>query len=151
MASCSPASPRAGTSRTTASSTPSSCAQNAKWSNGDPVTASDFVFAYQRIQDPATAAEYANILYPIKNAEKVNKGELKGDQLGVKAVDDHTLEITLEAPTPYFLGQLMHQTGLSDPQGFGREVRRRFHQAGQYGDQRRLHAGIRSRRTTRSC
>ena len=84
--------------------------QNAKWSNGDPVTANDFVFAYQRIQDPATAAEYANILYPIKNAQKVNKGELKGDQLGAKAVDDHTLEITLEAPTPYFLGQLMHQT-----------------------------------------
>jgi oligopeptide transport system substrate-binding protein len=84
--------------------------QGAKWSNGDPVTAGDFVFAYQRIQDPATAAEYANILYPIKNAEKVNKGELKPDQLGVKAVDDHTLEVTLEAPTPYFLSQLMHQT-----------------------------------------
>ena len=65
--------------------------QDAKWSNGDPVTAGDFVFAYQRFQDPATAAEYANILYPIKNAKKVNKCELKPDHLVVKAVDDHTL------------------------------------------------------------
>jgi oligopeptide transport system substrate-binding protein len=84
--------------------------ENAKWSNGDPVTAADFVFAYQRIQNPATAAEYANILYPIKNAQAVNKGEMKGEELGVKAMDDHTLEVTLEAPTPYFLELLTHQT-----------------------------------------
>lgn len=84
--------------------------QNAKWSNGDPVTANDFVYAYQRIMNPATAAEYANILFPIKNAEKVNKGEAKPEELGVKAVDDYTLEITLEAATPYFLELLTHQT-----------------------------------------
>ena len=45
-----------------------------KWSNGDPVTAEDFVYSYRRIMDPATGAKYANILYPIKNAEKINKG-----------------------------------------------------------------------------
>jgi oligopeptide transport system substrate-binding protein len=84
---------------------------DAKWSNGDPVTASDFVFAYQRIQDPATAAPYANMHYPIKNAEAINKGEMPKEELGVRAVDDHTLEITLNNPTPYFLGLLTHQTG----------------------------------------
>lgn len=84
---------------------------DAKWSNGDPVTAGDFVYAYQRIQDPATAAEYANILYPIKNAQAINKGEMKVEEIGAKAIDDRTLEITLEAPTPYFLELLTHQTG----------------------------------------
>ncbi|WP_294641007.1 peptide ABC transporter substrate-binding protein [uncultured Aureimonas sp.] len=84
----------------------------AKWSNGDPVTAGDFVFSMRRIQDPKTAAPYANILYPIKNAEKANKGEVPLDQLGVRAVDDKTLEITLERPTPFFIELLAHQTGL---------------------------------------
>jgi oligopeptide transport system substrate-binding protein len=86
--------------------------ENAKWSNGDPVKASDFVFAYRRIQDPAVAAPYANMHYAIANAEAVNKGEKKPEEMGVKAVDDHTLEITLAAPTPYFLELLTHQTGL---------------------------------------
>lgn len=84
---------------------------NAKWSNGDPVKASDFVFAYQRIQNPATAAPYANMLYPILNAEEINKGTKQAEELGAKAIDDHTLEITLNAPTPYFLELLTHQTG----------------------------------------
>ncbi|MDJ1158524.1 peptide ABC transporter substrate-binding protein [Chelatococcus sp. SYSU_G07232] len=83
-----------------------------KWSNGDPVKASDFVYSFRRIMNPATAAKYANLLYPIKNAEKVNKGELKPEELGVKAADDKTLVITLERPTPYFLELLQHQTGL---------------------------------------
>ena len=85
--------------------------EDAKWSNGDPVKASDFVFAYQRIQNPETAAPYANMLYPIKNAEAINKGEMEPSELGAKAVDDNTLEITLNAPTPYFLELLTHQTG----------------------------------------
>lgn len=85
--------------------------EDAKWSNGDPVTANDFVFAYRRIQDPAVAAPYANIHYPIVNAEAVNKGEMQPEELGVRAVDDHTLEIKLKSPTPYFLGLLTHQTG----------------------------------------
>ena len=85
---------------------------DAKWSDGTPVTAEDFVFSYKRVEDPKTAAKYANILYPIKNAEKINKGETPVDQLGVKAVDDKTLEITLERPTPFFLELLAHQTAL---------------------------------------
>jgi len=83
-----------------------------KWSNGDPVKASDFVFSYRRIMDPATGAKYANILYPILNAEKINKGQAKVEELGVKAVDDKTLEIRLEAATPFFIELLTHQTSL---------------------------------------
>ncbi len=82
----------------------------ALWSNGDPVTADDFVFSYRRIMDPATAAEYANVLYPIKNGEAVNKGQMPVDQLGVVALNPDTLEITLQNPTPYFLQLLTHQT-----------------------------------------
>lgn len=83
---------------------------NAKWSNGDPVKASDFVFSYRRIVNPETAAKYVNILFPILNAEKVAKGQAKVEELGVKAVDDRTLEIRLEKATPYFLELLTHQT-----------------------------------------
>jgi oligopeptide transport system substrate-binding protein len=85
---------------------------NAKWSNGEPVTANDFVFSFRRIQDPNLKAQYAEVLYPIKNAEEINTGKLPVDQLGVKAVDATTLEITLKAPTPYFLQLLTHTTGL---------------------------------------
>lgn len=84
----------------------------AKWSNGDPVTADDFVYSLRRILTPETGAKYANILYPIKNAEAINKGEKQPEELGVKAVDPGTLEITLENPTPYFLELLTHHTGL---------------------------------------
>lgn len=85
---------------------------DANWSNGDPVVAEDFVYSMRRLQDPETAAGYANLLYPIKNAEAVNGGDMPVDQLGVRAVDDKTLEITLERPTPFFLELLTHQTGL---------------------------------------
>ncbi|WP_244645565.1 peptide ABC transporter substrate-binding protein [Salinarimonas ramus] len=86
--------------------------ENARWSNGDPVTAGDFVFAFRRIQDPATAAGYANILYPILNAEAINRGDMPKEELGARAIDDRTLEITLENATPYFIELLTHQTGL---------------------------------------
>ncbi|MEO1092689.1 MAG: peptide ABC transporter substrate-binding protein [Pseudomonadota bacterium] len=85
---------------------------DAKWSNGDPVVADDFVFSYQRILDPATGAKYADILYPIAGAETVNNGEADADSLGVRAVDERTVEITLVNPTPYFLELLTHQTSL---------------------------------------
>ena len=84
---------------------------DALWSNGDSVTAHDFVFAYQRLMDPLTAAKYATLLYPIKNAEKVNLGQLSVPELGVRAVNDKILVIQLEQATPYFLEQLTHQTG----------------------------------------
>jgi oligopeptide transport system substrate-binding protein len=87
---------------------------NAKWSNGDPVRASDFVYSYRRLMNPETGAKYANLLYPLRNAEKVNKKTdgAKLEDLGARAVDDRTLELTLEQPTPYFIELLTHQTGL---------------------------------------
>jgi oligopeptide transport system substrate-binding protein len=81
---------------------------DARWSNGDPVTAYDFEFSMRRALDPATLSSYASILYPIKNAQEVNRGELPVEQLGVRAVDRYTLQISLRGPTPYFLGLLNH-------------------------------------------
>ncbi|RNB81436.1 peptide ABC transporter substrate-binding protein [Brevibacillus nitrificans] len=77
--------------------------RDAKWSNGDPVTAHDFEFAWKRVLDPKLGAEYAYQLYYIKNAEKVHTAKAKPEELGVKALDDKTLEVTLENPTPFFL------------------------------------------------
>ena len=82
-----------------------------RWSNGDPVTAGDFVFGLRRAVDPNTLSVYSSILYPIQNAEAINRGELDPSQLGVTALDDLTLEIRLTAPTPYFLGLLTHSMG----------------------------------------
>ncbi|NBB69902.1 MAG: peptide ABC transporter substrate-binding protein, partial [Alphaproteobacteria bacterium] len=67
--------------------------EDATWSNGDDLTARDFVFSYRRILDPATGAKYANILYPIAGAEAVNKGEAAPETIGVRAVDTKILEI----------------------------------------------------------
>ncbi len=81
----------------------------ATWSDGSPVTANDFVFSWQRVVDPATAAEYAYMLAPIVNAEDITAGKKKPAELGVKAIDGLTFEVTLNAPTPYFLEMLTHQ------------------------------------------
>ncbi|MGE9296577.1 MAG: peptide ABC transporter substrate-binding protein, partial [Puniceicoccales bacterium] len=84
---------------------------NARWSNGDPVTADDFVFAYRRILSPKLGAYYAALLYPIQNAEAYHLGDLDDfAQVGVKALDTHTLEITLAEPTPYLLSLMTHYT-----------------------------------------
>ncbi len=85
---------------------------DARWSNGAPVTAGDFVFSFRRLMDPRTGAGYANILYTVKNGEAVNTGKLPPDQLGIRALDAATCEITLEHPAPYFLAQLTHMTAL---------------------------------------
>ena len=77
--------------------------RDAKWSNGEPVTAKDFEYAWKRALDPATGANYAYQLYYVKNGEKANKKEAKLDDIGVKALDDKTLEVKLENPTPFFL------------------------------------------------
>ncbi len=76
---------------------------NAKWSNGEPVTAQDFEFAWKRALNPELASENAYMLFPVKNAQAYNEKKLMADQVGVKAVNDHTLEVTLEKPTAYFL------------------------------------------------
>ncbi len=82
----------------------------AKWSNGDPVTAQDFVNAWQRLVDPATASEYAWYmeLMQVVNAAEIIKGEKPVTDLGVKAVDDHTFEVTILAPLPYFANMTTH-------------------------------------------
>ncbi|WP_458524894.1 peptide ABC transporter substrate-binding protein [Onishia taeanensis] len=89
--------------------------EDAAWSDGTPVTAEDFVFAFRRILDPATAASYAYLLYPVKNAEAVYGGDAAPEALGIQALDAHTLEITLERSTPYFLDQLAHYTAYPLP------------------------------------
>ncbi len=85
------------------------------WSDGVPVTADDFVFAFQRILDPKTAARYASLVYPIKNAQAVNSGKLPTSSVGARAIDSKTLEITLEGPTPYFINLLVHHTTFPVP------------------------------------
>ena len=82
--------------------------EEAKWSNGDPVTSNDFVYAWRRLVDPNTASEYAFIMdvAGVENAAAINAGEASLEELGVKAVDDYTLEVNLALPVPYFL-QLM--------------------------------------------
>ena len=85
------------------------------WSDGTPVTAEDFVFALRRIQDPAIASQYSSLLYVIKNAQAVNEARVGPEELGVRAVDDLTLEITLEEPAPYLLGLLTHYTTFPVP------------------------------------
>lgn len=82
----------------------------ATWSDGTPVTAEDYVYSWRRLQDPATAAEYASMLYPVVGAEEFNTGKGKAEDMGVKAVDANTLEVNLKAPTPYFLEMLTHQS-----------------------------------------
>ncbi|MGJ8667890.1 MAG: peptide ABC transporter substrate-binding protein [Oceanococcus sp.] len=82
----------------------------AQWSNGDPVTAQDFVFGLRRSADPATLSNYSQILSSIENAEDVIAGKRPPEELGAKAINDLTLEITLKAPTPYFLGLLTHSS-----------------------------------------
>lgn len=84
---------------------------NARWSNGDPVTAGDFAYAWRRILSPKLASEYAYMLHCIENARAFNEGELDDfGEVGVKVVDEHTLEVTLAQPTPYFLAMQMHYT-----------------------------------------
>ncbi len=73
------------------------------WTNGDPVTAEDFAYAWRSVLDPDFPAPNAHLLYPILNAEKVKKGDLPVDSLGIEVLDEKTLRVTLERPTPYFL------------------------------------------------
>lgn len=76
--------------------------RDAQWSNGDPVTAKDFETAWKWVLDPANQSEYAELLYYIKGASAAHSGQGSLDDVGIKVVDDKTLEVTLENPTPYF-------------------------------------------------
>ena len=76
--------------------------KDARWSDGKPVTAHDFVFAWRLVVDPKNASEYSYILFPVKNGEAINNGKLPLDALGVVAEDNHTLVVTFEQPLAYF-------------------------------------------------
>ncbi len=84
--------------------------RDAKWSNGDPVTANDFVYSWRRLLDPNTASPYASYLVDAKvaGAEAIMEGKAAVDSLGVKALDDKTLQVTLSEPVPYFPDTLIH-------------------------------------------
>ena len=85
--------------------------RDAKWSNGDPVTAEDFRWSWKRALDPATASQYAYQLYAVVNAQRFNAGETKDfAEVGCEAVDAHTFRVTLAAPTPYFLDLTSFET-----------------------------------------
>jgi oligopeptide transport system substrate-binding protein len=90
--------------------------KNAKWSNGQGVTAGDFVRSYQRMLMPTLAAEYAYMLYVVVNAEEYNQGKITDfSRVGFEALDEFTLRIRLRGPTPYFLGLLNHYSWFPVP------------------------------------
>lgn len=89
--------------------------REAQWSDGVPVTAGDFEYAFRRILDPNTLAQYASLLYPIENALEVHQQGMASEQLGVRALDDETLEIRLAYPAPYLQGLLTHYTTFPVP------------------------------------
>ncbi len=87
-----------------------------RWSNGEPVTAHDFVWSWRRALDPAMGNLYAYMLYPVLNAEAYATGKIDDPELlGVRALDDMTLEVTLNEPTPYFLQLLDHYSSFAVP------------------------------------
>jgi len=91
--------------------------ENSKWSDGSPLTAIDFVYSWTRLLEPKTAAEYAYQAYYVKNGKAYNEGKLKdASQLGLKAIDARTFQVTLEQPTPFFLSLLFHHSLYPVPQ-----------------------------------
>jgi ABC-type oligopeptide transport system substrate-binding subunit len=92
--------------------------KNAKWSDGSPVTAHDFVFAWRKALEPNTASGYAFLLFPVVNAQAINHGKLPSSALGIEAIDDYTLEVKLFQPCPYFLGLTAYTTLLPVKESF---------------------------------
>jgi oligopeptide transport system substrate-binding protein len=83
--------------------------KNAKWSNGDPVTADDFVWSWKRILTASLGSQYPDMLYYLVGAYEYHNGQIDNfDEVGVKAIDTHTLKINLKNPTPFFIGLLSH-------------------------------------------
>jgi oligopeptide transport system substrate-binding protein len=81
-----------------------------RWSNGEPVTAEDFVWSWRRVVNPESGAAYGRMLAPVVNAEAIFAGELPPEELGVSALSPTSFQVRLNAPTPYFLGLLTHPT-----------------------------------------
>ncbi|MFY0546132.1 peptide ABC transporter substrate-binding protein [Brevibacillus sp. H7] len=102
--------------------------RKSQWTNGDPVTAHDFESAWKHALDPKTASGSAYRFFPIKNAEAYQSGKAKREEVGVKALDDKTLQVTLENPTPYFPTIVsffypLHQKVVESNQGWARNPR----------------------------
>ena len=99
---------------------------NARWSNGQAVTAHDFEFAWKNLLSPSLGSQYAFILYPILNAEKANNGEVPVDEVGIEAIDDHTLVVTLETPIAYFDRMVAFVTYLPANEAFYQQTNGRY-------------------------
>ena len=101
--------------------------EDATWSNGDPVTANDFVFSWRRLVDPSTGSQSAYMMEGIvKNASEVNKGDMELEELGVKAIDEKTLEVQLESKVPYFEDLLSLSMFLPQNEAFVTEKGNKF-------------------------
>lgn len=100
--------------------------KDAKWSNGDPVTAHDFVFAWRKALKPETASEYAYIMYDLKNAQKINEGKMSPDKLGVKALNKYKLQIELTKPLPYFDQMLAFGTYMPQNEKVAKKYGKRY-------------------------
>ena len=107
---------------------------NAKWSNGDPVTAEDFVYSWQRLTDPKTASPYGSYLVDahVVGAQAILDGKAKPATLGVKAIDPHTFEVTLSEPVPYFVDMLTHSSVFPVHKGTVEKFGEKWTQAGNF-------------------
>ncbi len=83
---------------------------DARWSDGDPVTAGDFLYSYRRMLSPALGSEYVNMLFAVRNAEAFHEGKAPFEQVGFAAPDPRTFVVTLSRPVPYFLSLVAHQS-----------------------------------------
>ena len=97
-----------------------------KWSNGDPVTAKDFKAGWLRGLNPDTAGSNASMLFVIKNGEKYNAKKASENEVGIKVIDDKTLQVTLEAPTPYFDDLVTFKSFMPLNQKFYNEVKDKY-------------------------
>ena len=103
-----------------------------KWSDGVKVTADDFVYAWRRILDPKTGAQYASLLFDFKNARAINDGAMPPEALGARAIDDETLELTLEHPAPYLPQLMTHYTTFPVPRHVVEKLGRDWVKPGNY-------------------
>ena len=100
--------------------------EDAKWSDGSPVTAHDFEFAWKKVVDPGVASEYAFLMFPVVNAQAINEGKMPPSALGVRALDDRTLEVKLHQPCPYFMGLTAFRTFFPVKESFYKERGQRY-------------------------
>lgn len=104
-----------------------------KWANGDPITAQDFVYGWQRTNDPKTASQYAYLFSGIKNADAIQSGKITDlNELGIKALDDQTLEVTLEKPMPQLESVMTMSEFYPQSQKFVEKVGKKYGTAAKY-------------------